>query len=212
MSRNQAIRISEEQYRQYAAGKLAAKDLDFSKKSRKPVRKKRATRDLVASDRVLSLSAINRPPMITFELPRDLPLLGELIRMRYWEYSRQRKALAQEVAILIRDRLGKAWNWAPYHRAEITITRFAPGGAPDPDNLNASSKMLLDILQPMHPRRSPNGLGVIANDSGDCIVLRHISHWDRQAKTSVSITECIFVDHCQQNVYNRSGCEIKTQE
>jgi hypothetical protein len=55
----------------------------------------------------------------------------------------------------------------PFIRASIVVVRKSLG-VPDPDNLAASVKPLRDVLQPLTGTRK-YGLGIIINDSAECL-------------------------------------------
>jgi hypothetical protein len=102
--------------------------------------------------------------VIAFTLAKPLPLLNRMQRTDRWTRSRNRKALAWEVAALIP--FGSRPS-VPFDKAKVTVTRRSTG-TPDPDNLLC--KHLLDVLQP-YSKRHPNGLGIIRSDANDCITL-----------------------------------------
>lgn len=104
---------------------------------------------------------------IEFVLPLRLPLLNPQLRT-HWARRRKRALdLAWHVSILI-PLVQRPLS--PWDRASVLIERFSPK-RPDRDNLVPCAKPLLDILQPLHPKVRPLGLGVILNDSDDCIDL-----------------------------------------
>ena len=59
---------------------------------------------------------------------------------------------------------------------------------PDEENLKASGKCLLDVLQPMHPVRRPYGLGIILEDAPSCLHALRVNHIQSSRRfTSVRI-------------------------
>lgn len=78
----------------------------------------------------------------------------------------------------------------PFKKACVAITRYSVG-SPDADNLSGSVKYLLDVMQPQSTRH-PFGLGIIENDSADCITLTVRSErvsTRKDQKTKVQIEE-----------------------
>jgi hypothetical protein len=96
---------------------------------------------------------------ISFTLDKPLPLLNRMLRTGYRTRSKQRRALAWEIAAKIPYWLKPA---TPLRTARITVTRYSVG---DPDVDGILVKHLLDVLQPMHLTRCPDGLGIISGDS-----------------------------------------------
>lgn len=89
-----------------------------------------------------------------------LPLPRERSR-RSWtatKKARFRRSLARQIAV----QLGGAWRYRPYRFAHVNVYRHSAGEVDD-DNLVASVKELLDVLQPLSAR-CPDGLGVILGD------------------------------------------------
>ncbi|HET6606727.1 MAG TPA: hypothetical protein VFG62_08670 [Rhodopila sp.] len=95
---------------------------------------------------------------IVFRLAAPLPLLNVQLRQHWANRAAVKKDLAWEVLAV----LGRARPAAPIEFAQVTIWRHSIQ-APDWDNLVASAKNLLDVLQPASERH-PYGLGVIASD------------------------------------------------
>lgn len=60
------------------------------------------------------------------------------------------------------------------HRVDVIVTWYEPNDKRDPDNIYSAVKFILDVLQPMHPKLRPYGLGIIRDDSQRFI--RNISH------------------------------------
>ena len=104
---------------------------------------------------------------IAFTLARPTVLLNWLMRAHYHQRTKAKRALAWEV----RCALGRQVPARPLERAEIRITRRSSGALPDQDNAMGGLKHLLDVLQPMEPKRRPYGLGVIASDAPSCITV-----------------------------------------
>jgi hypothetical protein len=88
------------------------------------------------------------------------------------------RSLAEEIRYAAGVRAG-----APMPFAVVIVTRHSPS-EPDPDNLFASAKPLLDVLQP--PARAyPFGLGLIVGDAPHQIEL--VCNW-RQAPKNQGYT------------------------
>ena len=122
---------------------------------------------------------------ILLELSRPLTLLNERDR-QHWAKKRTEKS---QMAWEIRCQL--AWlPSSPIHRAEVTVWRHSVR-APDQDNLEASVKPLLDVLQPAS-HLHPFGLGIIAGDDPEHVTTRvyHIRAGSlRDQKTLVRIRD-----------------------
>ena len=106
------------------------------------------------------------PDMIRFDLPFVLPSLNTLIRLHWSQRGKLIRSLSGTVAALTVDLPRGA---APIDRARVTVIRHAIQEI-DPDNLAASAKHLLDVLQP-RSERHPHGLGLIAGDDPAHLVL-----------------------------------------
>jgi hypothetical protein len=121
-----------------------------------------------------------QPQTICFTLAEPLPLLNRLLRTSHWVRSKQRAALAWEIASKI-----PYWSrpQVPFSHATITVTRYSVG-RPDPDAFQ--TKHLLDVLQPMNPKSCPNGLGIIRVDSAAGVTL--IPRAERVASRSEQCT------------------------
>lgn len=105
---------------------------------------------------------------IVFRLARPLPLLNVQLRQHWSKRGNERKDLAWEIVAA----LGRARPEKLIEFADICIWRHSVQ-RPDDDNLQASKKGLLDVLQPPS-KRHPYGLGVIIGD--DPGHLRSIIH------------------------------------
>ena len=102
--------------------------------------------------------------MILINLPLA-PSQNQLLRM-HWA---KRKKKQQEFEWLIVQAVG---NFNPaLVKSEITITRKSCGVEPDPDNLTASAKLILDALQRTN---------IIEDDSPQNISLKVM--WERAKK------------------------------
>jgi hypothetical protein len=95
---------------------------------------------------------------LVFRLAAPLPLLNVQLRQHFAQRGAAKKDLAWEVLAA----LGRARPAQPLQRVEVTIWRHSVQ-APDQDNLVASAKSLLDVLQPAS-KRHPYGVGVISGD------------------------------------------------
>lgn len=102
---------------------------------------------------------------ISFVLPHALLSLNGRLRQTQKAARRHRIGLAKEVMALTAGQRPRE----PWTRAKIIVQRMSVRTL-DEDNLNASVKTLLDVLQPPSAHH-PSGLGIIANDSPDHIVL-----------------------------------------
>ena len=95
------------------------------------------------------------------------PSQNELLRM-HWAKRKSRKAA---VGWFIIEQFGRLPPSKALKRAKVYITRVAMGKEPDPDNLVASAKLILDALQDCN---------IIADDSPEHIDLD--VRWQRAAK------------------------------
>jgi hypothetical protein len=120
-------------------------------------------------------------------LPIRLPLLNEQLRTHWAKRKKQR----EELAWLFRAELSAAGISIPKRfisKANIRVIRYSRIKPDQIDNLNACVKGLMDILQPMSSRH-PNGLGIIANDSSDCVTVT-VNHCGSKAcRTDVIIED-----------------------
>ena len=82
------------------------------------------------------------PDVIHFTIPMKLILPNRLNGKSWGPFYGQRKRLKT----LLDAEIGRWSGHAPMERARVTVTRFGSGREPDPDNLNASIKPLLDML------------------------------------------------------------------
>jgi hypothetical protein len=107
-------------------------------------------------------------PMIIVQPPADrigfsLPLLLLLpnrMAGKHWSVAHKQKGeLQKHVAIA-----SNLWlDRPPMERARVTITRFCCGVEPDPDNLMASCKPLIDLLL-VKSDKHPHSFGLIVDD------------------------------------------------
>ena len=106
----------------------------------------------------------------TLWLPGVLtPLLNKVLRAHWRKRQAGTRALAWEVRAAIGRRGLPA---VPIARARVRIVRrSALGPLPDQDGMIGGAKGLIDTLQPMDAKRRPYGLGLIAGDDQNCIVL-----------------------------------------
>ena len=63
--------------------------------------------------------------------------------------------------------IGERIGWPPIARCTVHVIRYTRKPL-DKDNLYSSVKGLMDVLQPCS-RTHPNGLGLIAEDSLECV-------------------------------------------
>lgn len=126
-----------------------------------------------------------RPLVIS--LPKLLPAQNVALRTHWASRRKARINLAWEIAA----ELGRQRTLAPIERASVEITRYYCGTPLDPDNLAASAKHVLDVLQPPS-RRCPTGLAVIAGDDPAhlALTLRQVRVPHRhQQRTLIMIAE-----------------------
>ena len=105
--------------------------------------------------------------MITFRIGEALPVLNQFAKLSHWE----RAEIRSRVRLWARVGLNSCQHWPgtpPLARCRIRIIRVG-AHAIDPDGLPTCAKHILDVLQPQS-KRHPDGLGVIAEDSLECIV------------------------------------------
>lgn len=126
--------------------------------------------------------------ILTFRLPAPLQLPNRkgLARNRFaaaGKVATARKALAWEVSIA----LAGSRPVTPFKFCTIQIYRHGIQ-APDIDNLYASAKDLLDVLQPSTKRRT-FGLGIIADDKPSrCLpTVRHVQAKKRDDQCTVVV-------------------------
>lgn len=123
---------------------------------------------------------------IEFTIGHRLPLQNELIRAHYMVRRKMCLSLATEVAALIGPRRRPP---VPWPKVDIRVERHSTK-RPDRDGLRSCVKHLLDVLQPFHRTRIPYGIGVIQDDSDDCIRELDIVHVQSDQKiTRVLITK-----------------------
>lgn len=103
--------------------------------------------------------------MIALTLPVQ-PGQNALLRMNRWKRRKERDALAWQ----IRAQLPFGRPPAPPARATVVVSSYRIKLLDD-DNLAATVKSLLDVLQPFDARRRPYGLGLIAGDDREHLVL-----------------------------------------
>lgn len=104
------------------------------------------------------------PGEYSFTLKAPLLLPNRKKNLHWAAQSNLINALSQEVAQIIGP-----GPQEPIAKAHIRVLRYGLK-APDRDNLHASLKWLLDVLQPRSPRH-PYGLGIIAGDDPE-----HLTH------------------------------------
>jgi hypothetical protein len=120
---------------------------------------------------------------LAFSLPLRLPLLNEQLRSHWQARRKSKRNLSWHVKIAIL-RLG-AMPVVPMLQARIIVVRYSYK-QPDGDNLAACVKPLLDVLQPLS-RRHPCGLGVIVDDSPDCVTVTVEHRKSKEVRTDVEI-------------------------
>lgn len=100
----------------------------------------------------------------SLRLPLATPSNNELREMHFLEYRRLRRSWCDHVAAALRFQRPAS----PLAKAGLHIRRHCAGGGLDWDNAYGGLKPLLDCLVAASPR-NPDGLGLILNDSLDCI-------------------------------------------
>lgn len=78
------------------------------------------------------------------------------------------------LAWAVRVAAGNSLFSHPAKRARVRVERRSIG-TPDYDGFVGGLKELLDILQPFVEKRRPYGLGFIANDAPDCLILEPVA-------------------------------------
>lgn len=111
---------------------------------------------------------------IVISIPLLLPLPNQRRGVHWSVLYRERKRIADEMRLNALRVLSKD----PFPRARVTVWRHSLH-EPDTDNLYASCKHALDILQPCTPKRA-YGLGMIENDKPSCCDLR--AFWIKTAR------------------------------
>lgn len=123
------------------------------------------------------------PDRIEFTLQQRLPLLGKQLRSHWAKRRRAALSMAWEIAAAI-PRTSRPQT--PWTRATVLVERYGPT-KPDRDNLVSCVKPMLDILQPLHAKNRPLGLGIIANDNDDCIELSVVHVQSNLKQTRVTL-------------------------
>ena len=128
--------------------------------------------------------------MIRFSIPEALPGQNVLLRMHWAKRLRLRKRVAWMVKAALLEQ-GSGWQIgrAPIQKCRVTVTRHCRRRL-DEDGLSSCSKHLLDVLQP-YSKTHPDGLGVIVNDSSDCIIEQRMMQMPGKAAMVVEIEEII---------------------
>lgn len=128
---------------------------------------------------------LHPPRQYSFNLKAPLLLPNRKKSLHWAVQSQLIHALSQEVAQAIKQDVSE-----PMKRAHIRVWRHGIR-EPDPDNLEASLKWLLDVLQP-RSQRHPYGLGIIAGDDSEhcAYEIFHVQTKTRvEQKTKVHIRE-----------------------
>lgn len=122
--------------------------------------------------------------LLAFELPFRLPTFNPQLRTHWSKKGKKMRNLAWEVHAAVPM---KGRPPAPLTGIEIQIERFS-SQEPDEENLQASAKWLLDVLQPMHPKSRPYGMGLIQDDAKWCVRKMRVHHiQSKDARTRVRI-------------------------
>lgn len=123
---------------------------------------------------------------LRLSIEETLPSQNVLLRMHWAKRGRVRRRVAwMLMAELLKHK--RPMSSTPIQRCNVRILRYAKQ-APDGDNLPSSAKLILDVLQPLS-KRHPDGLGVIENNSADCIIEFKIEHADGKNRTDIEIEE-----------------------
>lgn len=96
-------------------------------------------------------------PQIILRLSRPLTLLNARDRMHWSKKRAEKNNIAWEIRAQIQKLPAQ-----PIEKSSVTVWRHSVQ-IPDQDNLQASVKSLLDVLQP-NSKKHPFGLGIIAGD------------------------------------------------
>lgn len=110
--------------------------------------------------------------LLAFDLPLRLPSFNPQLRTHWATKAKRVKALAWEIHAAVPLKLRPR---TPFQGIEVEIDRHCTI-EPDEENLKASGKWLLDVLQPMHPVRRPYGLGIILEDAPSCLHALRVNH------------------------------------
>jgi hypothetical protein len=110
--------------------------------------------------------------LLAFELPIRLPSLNPQLRTHWSTKGKKLKELAWEIHAAVPPRIRPR---TPLENIEVEIDRYATN-EPDEENLKASAKWLLDVMQPMHPSARPYGLGIIREDAKWCLRALRVKH------------------------------------
>lgn len=103
--------------------------------------------------------------MITITLSAPTPSLNETMKWHWATKKKAKAAWANEIWWGVKNRGRFNLPPTPIAKAHITVTRYASLLLDQHDNLAGGCKGLIDVLQPMHPKRNPMGLGIIAGDA-----------------------------------------------
>ncbi len=99
---------------------------------------------------------------LKIELPLP-PSQNQLLRMHWAKRRELKKFMAWDIVSQKKHTPGLPWR-----RAAVLVTRRSCGKEPDPDNLTAANKLILDALQ---------DAGVILDDAPEFITL--VTQWER---------------------------------
>lgn len=107
---------------------------------------------------------------IFVEIPVRTPTLNVWQRLHWGKRRQISKQIATEIWLALGGRLPER----PMKHCRITVERVSTK-EPDPDSLVAGLKPLLDALQPAG-KRHPYGLGIIADDTRECVGMPKVVH------------------------------------
>lgn len=106
-----------------------------------------------------------------FTLPLRTPSNNQLLRMHWSKRRKLKKWIANEVLVALAIS-GQQRPPEPLGRVRITVERGSCRKL-DEDNLHGGTKPLFDVLERVS-RTNPHGLGLIENDSAECVVEREV--------------------------------------
>ena len=116
----------------------------------------------MTTPRGVAAARTDNAQVFSFRLAAPLQLPNRIPAGKTWKAAAGRKAKARQLLALEVMALIGARPAQPLARASVQVFRHGIQ-APDQDNLFASCKGLLDVLQPSTARRK-YGLGIIAGD------------------------------------------------
>jgi hypothetical protein len=120
---------------------------------------------------------VSAPGVLVLRIPREAPS-GNDLRRKYRHphaYKALRELWRDELLAAV-SAVMKGRRWAPWgygdRRQRLTVVRSYSRRALDRDGAVAGLKPILDCLSVASPRRNPDGLGLIRDDSETWIDLK----------------------------------------